>query len=696
MLNRCARFALVVLILSVVLVLPALANKSGSLVQQTITLTLVPPQHSLQGFTTIEIPAWKSSDLTLRLAPQASINGLEINGSSVPYSFVHGMLSVPLPDSYKNRALTLRIEYSVSFTDQPPQETAISEDPSFGVSASIGSQGVFLGGGAGWYPELYQTPALFTVEVTAPAGIVAVTSGSLERRTASPATETMVWVNHHPQTSLSLAAGQFQVQESRAGEVPIYTFFYPQSADLAESYLTAVRNYLTLYQKLFGPYPFEKFAVVENFFPTGYGFPSWTLLGSSVVRLPFILTTSLGHEIAHSWWGTGIDVKLGTGNWAEGLTTYVADHLYQEQQSPADGRAYRLKILRDYASLVSAADDFPLRDFSYRINKPAQAIGYGKGAMVFHMLRSQLGDDAFWEGLRLVIAEHLYGEADWQDFRAAFEKVSGRDLQTFFDQWLNRAGAPSLQLQKLVREKTQEGWRVSGELMQTAPYYQLPVTVALYTSDSGQQTKELQLDGQTASFEFTTQQQPTTLEVDPDVTLFRRLAAEEVPLTVNAVRGANHLTVILAAGQDQGIVDQSMLLVQALQKADQPVWVETEGNPLPATGGNRLILGMPQRTELRPALPPGFSLTAAQVEVGLTQATRDGAAFIVLPNPDDPQTFTAWFYAQTPAAAASGARKIPHYGKYSYLLFENGQNIVKDIWPVTASPTRVSFSQDKE
>ena len=178
------------------------------------------------------------------------------------------------------------------------------------------------------------------------------------------------------------------MQTAKAGEIPVSTYFYPQSRQFAATYLQAATGYLDLYQPLFGPYPFDKFAVVENFFPTGYGYPSWTLLGSSVVALPFIVETSLGHEIAHCWWGNGVWVDYTRGNWSEGLTTYVADHLYKERQSPEEAREYRLKILRDYAALVTEENDFPLAEFISRSTAAEQAIGYGKAAMVFHMARS--------------------------------------------------------------------------------------------------------------------------------------------------------------------------------------------------------------------------------------------------------------------------------------------------------------------
>ena len=62
-----------------------------------------------------------------------------------------------------------------------------------------------------------------------------------------------------------------------------------------------------------------------------------------MIRLPFIMHTSLGHEIAHCWWGNGVYVDYEKGNWSEGLTTYVADYLYKERASLGQAREYRLR-----------------------------------------------------------------------------------------------------------------------------------------------------------------------------------------------------------------------------------------------------------------------------------------------------------------------------------------------------------------
>jgi hypothetical protein len=105
-----------------------------------------------------------------------------------------------------------------------------------------------------------------------------------------------------------------------------------------------------MYEDMLGPYPFRRFAVVENILPTGYGMPTFTLLGRQVLKLPFIPETSLGHEILHSWFGNSVYVDYAKGNWSEGLTSYLADHYYDALKEK--GWQYRKKIIENYESYV--------------------------------------------------------------------------------------------------------------------------------------------------------------------------------------------------------------------------------------------------------------------------------------------------------------------------------------------------------
>ncbi len=400
--------------------LPFCAAAADAGIEHDLRLVLDPAHGRLTARDRLTVPAAAGAFLGLKMAPQVEIGSVKAGGTSIPWEWAQGVLHIG-PLSRSASALTLEIRYGGRFTDPAPTAPLNTEDPSYGVAAAITPAGTFLAGGSGWYPDLPGQSATFRVRVDAPPGVWAVTAGRLVERGTTETGNFIVWQTEHPLPALTLAAGPYRIAEDRSGPIPIYTFFTAAHADLAKVYLQSAADDLALYQQLFGPYPFAKFAVAENFFPTGYGFPSWTLLGSSIVPLPFIVNTSLAHEIAHSWWGNGVRVDYRYGNWSEGLATYVADYLLKERSSAAEGQAYRVGILRDYAALVPPQADYPLAAFSARRSKIDQAIGYGKCAMVFHMARRRVGEHDFWAGLRRVAAEKMFGEASWEDFARAFD-----------------------------------------------------------------------------------------------------------------------------------------------------------------------------------------------------------------------------------------------------------------------------------
>ncbi|MEJ2475460.1 MAG: hypothetical protein P8Y74_16470, partial [Desulfobacterales bacterium] len=356
-------------------------------VHHDLKVVLYPAENRLEGFDTITIGPAAPADVELFLNEKATGLDLLADGRPVPFSFNDGRLKFKPVTVKRSDPLQISLTYAAVFDDPVPVMPANTDNPGYGVSGTISPQGTLLLFGAGWYPHLEAERVTFGLSVEAPAGVVAVTAGrSLGRRTDGDRTVSK-WVIDHPVRGLSLSAARYQVREEAIGRVTAATYFLPRSADLSGPYIAATGRYLRLYESLFGPYPFDKFAVVENFFPTGYGFPSYTLLGSRVLRLPFIIDTSLGHEIAHCWWGNGVYVDGAGGNWSEGLTTYVADYLYKERESEQAAREYRRQILRNYATLVTPENDFPISRFQSRFNPVTKVIGYDKCAMVFHMLR---------------------------------------------------------------------------------------------------------------------------------------------------------------------------------------------------------------------------------------------------------------------------------------------------------------------
>ena len=541
--------------------------------------------------------------------------------------------------------------------------------------------------GAGWYPHVDTESVTYTLRVEAPAGMVAVTAGrSLGTHTAGGKTVS-TWQVDYPVRGLALSAAAYEVRKINVRKgLTAETYFLAENRDLADTYLTATADYIRLYESLFGEYPFEKFAVVENFFPTGYGFPSYTLLGGRVLRLPFIVHTSLGHEIAHCWWGNGVYVDADQGNWSEALATYVADYFYKERESAEAAREYRRQMLRNYATLVDASNDFALKRFVARTDPVSKTIGYDKGAMVFHMLRRHIGDAAFWAALRDVYRDRRFESTAWGDLQRAFERRAGESLGWFFRQWVDRDGAPDLRLTALSAADDDPGWVVRGQLAQTPPYFDVSGILRVRTA-RGDINRDLASAGPTGEFTVACDAPPRTVIFDPDVDVFRRLAAAEIPATVNSLKGAESVLVVLTDPGSIHLRPAAETLVAALGLYGAEFIAEKELDADRRRQRNLLFIGLPPKTLFSGTTAPVDLRSGAFVLDGTVYDSPADAFFGVFAHPDRRGGVIAVFLPLSEEAdAGQVARLVTHYGKYSYLIFHQGRNRVKGTWPVSASP----------
>jgi hypothetical protein len=666
---------------------------TATVLQQSIAVTLEPASHLLRGESALSITPGGTGTLTLALNPRATVVSMNLEGRDVPFTFAGGLLTVELPAKRGSEPLHLAISYRCLFDDPLQEQVVTTEGPDYGAAGNISHRGIFLGGDAGWYPDPAVHPRRRSVIVTAPAGIEAVTAGRRAERRTEGEKNVSRWEEEHPVERLSLSAGRYLVGERQVDGVPVYTYFSPDNASLAPAYLAAAEKYLRFYSKLLGPYPYEKFAVVENFFPTGYGFPSYTLLGSAIIRLPFIIDTSLPHEILHCWWGNGVFVDYRGGNWSEGLVTYLADHLLEAERSPGAGREYRFRLLADFAALVPPDKDFPLRDFTARSDPASRAIGYGKGAMVFHMVRKQIGDDAFFRALRAVFRDRLFQAASWDDFIRAFSREAGTDMAPFMQQWLTRPGGPHLALAGVRMQAADGKWRVAGNVEQSRSAYDLRVPLQLETAP-GEERQTVVLRGGTAPFVFSVAAPPKRLILDPDVDIFRILSPPELPATVNRVKGVHSLLVVVTRNCRADSDTLGLLLASLGQQGARLVGEEDLGPELPGT--DVLFCGMPQVNVL-PHPPAGISFTPQGFTVAGESFTRpDDVLFLVTIVPGDPNRVVALFLPRSPTAAAKCAAKITHYGRYGYLVFANGENRKKGTVIPEAGTSVVRFPSGGE
>jgi hypothetical protein len=659
-------------------------------VEYQLDLRLDPVEHRIEGTATLVFTP-PTVVTTLNLAHGAVVRSISSGDRALDFDLHKGRIAlIGIPEQKLER---LTIAYSARFNDPLPAETVGIEDPSFGVNASILPEGAYLAEGIAWFPQISGLPGRHRVKITAPEGMLAVTAGHFLDSRALNGMTISEWQNDFPLAGLALSAGRFVLARDELDGIQLLTFLSPGNSALAPGYLAAMRRYLAYYRDLLGPYPFTKFAVVENFLPTGYGMPSWTLLGSSVVRLPFIIDTSLPHEIVHSWWGNAVGVDYSRGNWAEGLTTYLADYLLKERDNPREALEYRRKILRDYAALVTPSTDFPLSTFTGRSSKPQQAIGYGKGAMTFHMLRTLVGEQSFWAGLRQMAREGHQATLGWDDIERIFSTTTGTDLRWFFRQWVEQAGAPGLAIKDVKVTHKAGSWLVDGALVQSGPAYRIDIPLRATVSQGTQVEQPVKISGSRTAFTLTFNSRPIRLVGDPDSHVFRQLDAVELPATVNDLSTPRRPVVVVATGRD-GLTGAARDLLKGLHWEAAEIIPEALADADALKDRDLLLLGWPKRRELQPPLPPGLTLSA-DGQPGW-QGSDGDTVFTVLSGRKGNRGLRALFHAATDELARTVAARISHYGRYSLLLFSGGRNIYKMTWEPSTSPLIIDLTKDPQ
>ena len=600
------------------------------------------------------------------------------------------------------RTFTLSYEGSIHHSVEPTgKEQARGFDQTAGT---ITDDIVYLAGSSFWYPEFDTDFVTFSLSVELPATWDAVSQGARSLYKKTKAFTKVRWESPEPQEEIYLIASRFTEYENKSGKRSAMVFLRTPDEGLANKYLDATARYIAMYDKLIGPYPYKKFALVENFWETGFGMPSFTLLGPTVIRLPFIINTSYPHEILHNWWGNSVYPVYEKGNWSEGITAYLADHLMQEQQGK--GAEYRLTTLQKYADYVLGNRDFPLTEFTSRHSPATEAVGYGKALMFFHLLRLELGDKTFIAAIRDFYQKNKFHLAAFDDLEKSFEAASGKDLRFEFNQWVTRTGAPELHLGGARTERSGGGFVVNAQLDQTqsGPAYHLriPVAVTLEGQERAFQAVA-DMNDKKLSLSLAVPRRPIRIDIDPEFDLFRRLDRDEIPPAISQALGAKKMLVLLpasAARESLRAYEAFAKVLSASGPDEVQVRLDSELNTLPADRAVTL-LGWENRF-LEKAFPAGngyeVAFTQAGVKIGKTAIAKINHSFVLTArNPVNKDTALMFIAADRPGSLPGLARKLPHYHKYSYLAFEGDEpaNVAKGRWQVVDSPM-TAFLPDRD
>ena len=660
--------------------LPFTATASTTLVHHDLQVNLFPTQGRISVIDNLQLPSEAPSkiEFTLNRNLRVSAEGAKLQKLE---SLAHGpAVRYQLTGTSSDHKIRLRYEGEIPTL--PPQGP-------FGMPAAIlNVDGIYLDAASNWYPLFPAYPWLtFRLRIKAPEGWEIISQGQRDR-----SQDGFRYTMPHAQDDIFLVGGRFKLYRKQQNESEVEVYLLQPDAELAQRYLQASAEYLDYYSQLIGPYPYAKFAVIENQWQTGYGMPSFTMLGSRVIRLPFILHTSLPHEILHNWWGNGVFVDATSGNWSEGLTAYMADHWESEQRG--QGSAYRRKALERYANFAAREHDFPLADFHSRHNESSQAVGYSKSLMVIHMIRQQIGDDLFNQRIRQFWQRYQFQPASYPDLINALLDGSKSDRETFMKQWLYRAGAPKLALAKVEVKDKATGFQLKVEIRQTqdsAPY-QLRVPIEVHFKGTDSLLRQwVDLNGRHNVISLDVAEHPKSITLDPDYDVFRLLDPAETPSSLGRMFGARKQLLVLPTdvNKQQRQAWESLAMAWAKQYENVAIIDDVELDQLPADSAvwilgwkNKILMTYQTRfnSKDQQLMPTAVTIDDNQYKA------KDYA--LVLLDPDNSRSSLGFIGARQANAIVTLTRKLPHYSSYGRLVFElpKVNNIIKQSLPVKMSP----------
>ncbi len=592
-------------------------------------------------------------------------------------------------------ALSLRISYRGHINDPPRAAPGLRFVRPDKTNGHIGEEGVYLTSETSWYPDILGSLATFHVTVTLPNDWRAVTHGQEVSYVAQGNTSTAEWVVRSNTEALTLAANRFMKQSRQWHGIEIATYLFPEDDHLAKQYLDAIAHYLELYTEILGPYPFPKFAVVENFFPSGLGLPSFTLLGSRVIKRRYTQPYSLGHEVVHSWMGNSVLNRFETGNWVEGLTTYLANYYYEERfEGNEKAVAHRRRMMVEYSLYTQPENDYAVVNFHHKENRVDNAIGYQKTAMIFHMLRRQIGDDAFFRGVHQLVAEYTGRYAGWSQLQRVFEHTSGADLSWFFVQWVERPGAPMLAIQEArVQPAEGEGFWIRLRVSQTGDSYQLQVPVVIQLDQETVYRGILDLRGTDQLMSLWVPTKPRRLTIDPEYQTFRRLKRSQIPPMLNLWVTDTKRAVSIPQGEStQALFRPALDRIRSQQ--DDVVWLE--GLARSTSVGSVLAFGRPNQNSVTAKLlrwcGPRITVNERAVTIdGTTFSGENVAVLVSCANPKHPDHVGTAFFGLAPDAVSRVARLLFFYGWDSYLVYKNGKVIARGSFAPKAQELTVEL-----
>ncbi|WP_080506984.1 M1 family metallopeptidase [Microcystis aeruginosa] len=486
------------------------------------------PQQSFQGSCQITLTPIRQGISSLTLdAVDLNINSVFIEGISQPFDYDRSLLTIHLLQPTTDKPIILTINYQVNqpqrglyfigpdeyYPDKPMQVWTQGEDEDSRF----------------WFPCFDYPGQLATSEIRVkiPQPYIAISNGELI--SVEPVGEDRIyhWSQKqiHPTYLMTLAVGDFAELCDSWNGVPVTYYVEKGREEEGQRSMGKTPRMIEFFSQKFGyPYPYPKYAqvCVDDFIFGGMENTSTTILTDRCLidqraSIDHTWTESLvAHELAHQWFGDLVVIKHWSHAWIkEGMASYSEVLWTESEYGKAAGSYYLLGEARSYLEEDTSRYRRPIVTHVYR-----EAIElydrhlYEKGACVYHMIRSILGEDLFGKAIQTFVRDNAHKTVETVDLLRAIEKATGYNLLFLFDQYVYRGGHPDYKVAYSWDNQNNLAQLTVTQTQDEKELFDLKIPVAFAYLNSEDITYNLRIHQKEQTFYFPLAQKPDFVKFD--------------------------------------------------------------------------------------------------------------------------------------------------------------------------------------
>ena len=480
---------------------------------------------------------------------------LDVNGKRTPlkYDYTNDILKINLDKTYtKSQDYTVYIKYT-SRPNEVKQEGSAAINDAKGLyfinaqgtegdkPTQIWTQGETESSSA-WFPTIDKPNQKTTQEIymTVPDKYVTLSNGILkESKKEANGQRTDHWVmdKRHATYLFFMGVGEYAVVKDKWKNIAVDYYIEKEYEPYAKQIYGNTPEMMEFFSKKLGyDYPWSKYAQISgrDYVSGAMENTTATLHGSDILQKPGQLIDentwedTIAHELFHHWFGDLVTAESWSNLTVNESFANYSEYLWNEHKYGKDQADYHQ--MKDVNNYIHNPSDFKkdLVRFGYDSREDVfDLVTYQKGGGILHMLRNYLGDDAFFAGMNAYLKSHEYDSAEAHDVRLSFEKVSGKDLNWFFNQWYFGSGNPKINYTSTY-EPVKKQVTVNINQTQDQPF-EFPLAIDVY--DNGKPKRQQVWVNATAknTFSFDASKTPDLININADGILLAEVSETKTP-----------------------------------------------------------------------------------------------------------------------------------------------------------------------